>query len=227
MNDTPAYCREQPSPRYQELTRLYGEMHEFDGGDKGVAGQNFNGFSMIPHAETIKELLVKSGSRTVMDYGSGKGLQYKNVVIELPDGTKFQNVVEYWGVDGVTCFDPGVPAFQKMPEGRFDGVVCTDVLEHCPEEDLPWILGEMASKADNFLFATVALYPAAKILPNGENAHCTLKSPEWWRSMFEDVLAVRPDLSHRFELHWIHQMNAKPNSRPPVIFEKVAAPVAA
>ena len=85
----------------------------------------------------------------------------------------------------------------------------------------------MAGKADTFLFATVALYPAAKILPNGENAHCTLKSPDWWRSMFENVLADRPELSHRFELHWIHQMNAKPDSRPPVIYENIAAAAAA
>lgn len=227
MNNAQSFSRENPSPRYRELTRLYGEMHEFDGGEKGAAGQNFNGFSMIPHAETIRNFLVKTGARTVMDYGSGKGLQYRNVAIELPDGSTFENVVAYWGLDKVTCFDPGVPEFQKMPEGRFDAVVCTDVLEHCPEEDLPWILEEMAAKAAKFLFATVALYPAAKILPNGENAHCTLKSPDWWQRLFEDVLAGRPELSYRFELHWIHQMNAEPDSKPPVIFENVAKAAAA
>jgi hypothetical protein len=227
MNNVQTYTREQPSPRYEELSTLYGEMHEFDGGEQGASGQNFNGFSLIPHAEAIRNLIIQTGSQTVMDYGCGKGLQYKNVVIELPDGTKFENVVAYWGLDRVACFDPGVPEFSAMPAAAFDGVVSTDVLEHCPEEDLPWILREMAGKAEKFMFATVALYPAAKILPNGENAHCTLKSPDWWQALLEDVLASRPELSYRFELHWEHMLSAKAAAKPPVVIEKTVRAAAA
>lgn len=228
MNNAETYSRECPSPRYEELTRLYGEMHSgYGGGEKGGEEQIFNGFSLIPHAETIRDMIVRTGARTVLDYGAGKGLQYKNVAIELPDGSKFDNVVAYWGVDQVACFDPGVPEFQNMPTARFDGVVSTDVLEHCPEEDLPWILKEMADKAEHFLFATVALYPAAKIMPNGENAHCTLKAPDWWRALIVDVMTERPDLSYLFELHWTYQVPAQPGQKPPVLIEKHVAAAAA
>jgi hypothetical protein len=84
MNTVGPYSRECPSPRYIELGRLYREMHKgYEADQKGVSEQIFNGFSLIPHVETIKALIDRSGAGTVLDYGSGKGLHYKNVDIEM------------------------------------------------------------------------------------------------------------------------------------------------
>jgi hypothetical protein len=69
-------------------------------------------------------------------------------------------------------------------------VICTDVLEHCPEEDLPWIVGELFGYARLFVFANVACYPAMKTLPNGENAHCTIRPVEFWREIFQNAAAA-------------------------------------
>ena len=223
MKSVEPYNRDNPSPRYRELTRLYAEMHANKGPSGSETEKVFNGFSMLPHAESVKRLIDHSKARTVLDYGSGKGQQYKNVTIEMPDGRSFRNVGKYWGVRQVACFDPGVPAFSRMPPKQFDGVVSTDVLEHCPEEDLPWILQEMVDKATRFVFATVAMYPASKTLPNGENAHCTIKSPDWWRALIDCVTAGRPDLSYRFELHWVYEGSARPEDPRPVIVERLAA----
>lgn len=224
MKTVEPYSRENPSPRYQELTRLYAEMHARKGGAAGTDKEEiFKGFSMLPHAGSVKSLIDRTRARTVLDYGSGKGQQYKNVSIELPDGRKFKNLGKYWGVRQVACFDPGIPAFSRMPTKQFDGVVSTDVLEHCPEEDLPWILQEMVDKANCFVFATIALYPAGKILPNGENAHCTIKPPDWWQALIDCVTANRPDLSYRFELHWVYEGSAQPSDPQPVIVEKLVA----
>ena len=41
--------------------------------------------------------------------------------------------------------------------------------------------------SEMFVFCTIALYPAKKLLPNGENAHITLKSVGWWVDLFEQV----------------------------------------
>ena len=60
-------------------------------------------------------------------------------------------------------------------------MVSTDVLEHIPAEDIPWVLGELFSFADKFVFVTIAGYPAQKIMPNGENAHCTIAPMGWWQ----------------------------------------------
>lgn len=54
-------------------------------------------------------------------------------------------------------------------------MICTDVLEHCPEEDIPWIVDELFAFARKFVYANIACFPARKQLPSGGNAHCTVK----------------------------------------------------
>jgi hypothetical protein len=39
-------------------------------------------------------------------------------------------------------------------------------------------------------------YPAKKLLPNGENAHCTIEPPEWWKAHFDRALGQRPGLRY-------------------------------
>jgi hypothetical protein len=79
----------------------------------------------------------------------------------------------------------------------------------------------MVDKAKLFVFATVAMYPAGKTLPNGENAHCTIKPPDWWRALIDCVTAGRPDLSYRFELLWVYEGSAQPGDREPEIIERL------
>jgi hypothetical protein len=93
-------------------------------------------------------------------------------------------VQEYWGVERIVCFDPAYEPFSRPPQGRFDGVICTDVLEHCPEPDLAWIIAELFGFARQFVFASIACHPALKRLPNGENAHCTVRPPQFWAELF-------------------------------------------
>src|ERR1051326_1125418 len=81
-----------------------------------------------------------------------------------------------------------------LPTGRFDGVVCTDVLEHCPEEDLAWILEEIFSYAARFVYLNVACFPARKTLPSGENAHITIREPDWWHALVAQCSLRHADL---------------------------------
>ena len=176
------YSRSAPSPRYTELLEQYKNVHANGIAEQGISSDAaFAGQSLEPHLISIAELCRTTGAKTVLDYGSGKGSRYAMRDLTLPNGETVQSVQAYWGVDAITCFDPAYPAFSTLPEGMFDGVVCTDVLEHVPEQDVDWILAEIFGYARLFVFAVVASYPAKKVLPNGENAHCTVKSAEWWR----------------------------------------------
>jgi len=195
------YSRAEPSPRYVELIRLYRALHDQGDVAHGIEPENtFDGRSLVPHCQTIRDLVGAFKARTLLDYGSGKGKQYGVVRIEFPDGRVLNSIREFWGVDEIRCFDPGYAQFDKLPEGKFDGVICTDVLEHCPEQDLPWIVAELFSFARRFVFATVALYAAGKTLANGENAHCTLKPVAWWRDLIVATAASHPGVRYRFEL---------------------------
>ena len=140
-----SFSRQNPSSEYTRLLNLYQEHHE------SAAQKNWNkdvypGKSLWPHLGFIRALTQKHKTQTILDYGAGKGLQYKNLRVKEAGKNKIHSSVEkYWDVS-VTCYDPGNVEFQKFPEGTFDGVVSTDVLEHCPREDLSWIIGEMFEK---------------------------------------------------------------------------------
>lgn len=174
------YSRSSPSPHYLRLLSEYRRMHtEGEQFSKIPAAQTFKGQSLPRHAVTIKTLIDKYGARTILDYGSGKGWQYTALQPKLEDGTSFPSIPAYWGVE-VTCYDPGYEPYSRIPTGTFDGVISTDVLEHCPEDDIDWILAEMFGYATKFVFANVACYPAQKRLSSGENAHCTVRPKMWW-----------------------------------------------
>ena len=79
MSET--YSRQSPSPRFQELLALYKRMHtEGDTVNDVPAERTFTGKSLPPHAIAIKKMVDASGARTLLDYGSGKGLQWSGQI---------------------------------------------------------------------------------------------------------------------------------------------------
>jgi hypothetical protein len=179
------FSRENPSPRFQQLGELYRQVHA-SGLAKGAApAKVFSGRSLLQHIGIVRELVQYTGARSILDYGCGKALLYREKNLKLPEGVTIPSVQEFWGVEDIRFYDPGVEEFATRPQGEFDGVVSTDVLEHIPEEDLDWVLGECFTYARGFLYMNIASYPAKKILPNGWNAHVTIQPPEWWRACIE------------------------------------------
>ena len=200
------FSRENPSPRYVELLAYYKEMHEAGIVDQGLPPEKtFDGSSLHFHAGQIRNIIGVLGSRTILDYGAGKGKQYAPMPVELPDGQKFSDIKAFWNVGSIKCFDPGYRPFAQLPKGSFDGVVTTDVLEHCPKEDIPWIIDEIFGFATEFVYANVACYPALKTLPSGENVHCTLESPDWWENIFNTRVKKSPGLRYFAAYDVIHK----------------------
>lgn len=181
------YTRSNPSPRYQQLQVMYRQLHEEGEKQLGLPAEStFNGMSLLPQITRIKALIERTDARTILDYGSGKGQQYA-LPLRRDDGIEFDNIMDFWDVESVQCYDPAYAPFSTLPEGRFHGVVSTDVLEHCPEQDIPWILDEIFAYAERFVYANIACFPAQKRLPNGENAHCTIQPSTWWEAILREV----------------------------------------
>jgi hypothetical protein len=190
-----AYSRHRPSARYKQLLGFYQTLHREGDPAKGQSPQEtFDGRSLPPQAWRIKCLIDMHGARTLLDYGAGKGLPYRVSPFILPDGTTAHDLKTYWGISSVTLYDPGYAPHSALPTGKFDAVISTDMLEHCSEEDLHWILAEMFGFASKFLFANVASFPAKKTLPDGTNAHCTIKPVAWWQQLFIDVARHHPSV---------------------------------
>jgi hypothetical protein len=205
------YSRDNPSPRYRELMAMYRAMHiEGDVAHGIPAEKTFAGISLPRQAHRIRSLIARTGARTVLDYGCGKGTQYRPMPIKQGDVVRWNSIQEYWGVESIRCYDPGYTPFAELPQGKFDGVVCTDVLEHCPGDDLDWIVDGLFGYANRFVFANVACYPAKKTLPNGENAHCTIRPGSFWRALLETSAARHPGVLWEV---WIEENRGAPDER--------------
>ena len=63
------YSREYPSERYEELLKEYELMHD-------TSDQMFNGRSVASFVDVIQHVLKENNCKTLLDYGSGKGLLY-------------------------------------------------------------------------------------------------------------------------------------------------------
>lgn len=133
----------------------------------------FDGQSLTPHAERIGQLLRETNSKTALDFGCGKGLQYKEHRLHQ---------VHHWGLMP-SLYDPGLSALATLPDGPFDAVICTDVLEHVPELFVEETLHKIFSRASRMVYLNISIRLAVKKLPNGENAHCTVKQPDWWMNL--------------------------------------------
>lgn len=154
---------------FEDYKKQYEAMH-----DKG----HFPGKSLkSEYVEIIKSLVEKTYSKTALDFGCGKAKNYKtDPPINHFFGIKSENMKFY---------DIGFKEYEVLPEGQFDGIICTDVLEHVPEPLLDDTLEKIFTKSKKFVFLTVSCGLAMKSLPNGENAHVTVKKPEWWNNKFK------------------------------------------
>jgi hypothetical protein len=199
------YTRVAPSPRYRRLVEQYQLMHLNGETHLGIPPeQTFPGQSLPKEAPRIKRLIKLTGARTILDYGAGKGQQYLPLrITDEAERIDYPDIRSFWGVDDIRCYDPGYQPFTQLPAGKFDGVICTDVLEHCPEEDVPWILEELFVFADKFVYANVACFPARKRLPSGGNAHCTIKPVRWWEEQLERPARSNAQVRYEFRLAYI------------------------
>lgn len=140
----------------QELIEQYKQLHA-SRPDYGSGASFFN---------RIHNLMLDYKCRTMLDYGCGKGMFVSKV-------RKAGKII----ADG---YDPAVPTYNLMPRGYFDAVVCLDVLEHIPVEEVDDFIRPIAYLCNRFLFFNISCREAKEVLPNGENAHCTVRSPLWW-----------------------------------------------
>lgn len=142
--------------------------------EKGVW---FKGTAIKGYTGDIAHLVQETQSKTLLDYGCGKAMYWLE-----------RKIHEEMGVPLPYLYDPGVVKHNhpiksvKPPAGSaFDGVICTDVLEHVenPEE----VLGELFAYATKFLFMTISCRPSndKKKLPDGRGLHISVFPPEWWR----------------------------------------------
>ena len=114
----------------------------------------------------------KYSPKSIIDYGCGKGGVTLALQEAYPDMT-------------VQGYDPGNSNFNTRPEGIFDMLVSTDVLEHIEPVFLENVLKHMNELFTKIAFLIIATSPAKKFLPDGRNAHLIVENPGWWKPLIE------------------------------------------
>lgn len=136
----------------------------------------FRGLTTLIFADHIHDMVKKHDVKTLLDYGCGRGVQYG------PD----MDLAGKWGVK-VECYDPAVPEFSRLIGHQVDMVICVDVLEHIPEEELHDVIKEIFSLAKKCVFLTVCPRAAKKVLPDGRNCHLTIRPLVWWEHLIKEI----------------------------------------
>ena len=147
------------------LEEEYRRMHQ-----KGA----FTGGSLAKHVDEIKKLVSDHDVKTLLDYGCGKAKCHNEKL-----------------ASSVTLYDPYCEPYTTHPEGTFDMVICTDVLEHVPEDEVGPLLHKLMHLADKVLFLAISTRPARKTFTNGENVHVTVRPKEWWEGMLETMRDIK------------------------------------
>lgn len=105
--------------------------------------------------------------KSILDYGCGKGTLIDDIQKRYPS---------------IRCYkyDPSITEYDTIPVAQADMVLNTDVLEHIPVDNIDDVLRNISSITQNVYF-NLHHGRASTVLPNGENAHCTVRSPNWYR----------------------------------------------
>jgi hypothetical protein len=151
-----------------DLISLYREI--------AARGVQFRGLSVLQHADEIGQIIADTGAKTLLDYGCGAGCAYMD-----PHFLHAQ-----WGVDRPFLYDPAFDEHAIKPTGlEFDGVLCSDVLEHVEADRVVTLIGYLFAHSRQFVWASVCTRPAKKLFKDGRNMHVTVRRMSWWQNLFE------------------------------------------
>ena len=166
----------------EKLIKLYEEMAK-DGYSRtdGTEVKNaFNDFELRKFRNILKEKILDNKIDTLLDYGGG-GSNWNAPNFEPTTG---ETAKKFFKLNEVTKFEPARNLMNKI---KSDCVVCMDVLEHIFLADVPNVVDELFSLTNKLLIINVACYKAAAKLPTGENAHITIRSPDWWKGLIDGI----------------------------------------
>lgn len=111
----------------------------------------------------------------ILDFGCGKSKLIENLIDFFASSSFKFEFIKY---------DPAVEIYSLRPQGNFDLVINTDVLEHIHQQELDIILKDIRSFSKN-CFINISTRLANTILPNGQNAHVTVKPCNWWFNLLK------------------------------------------
>ena len=176
------------SAKGQELIEMYKIMANNYKVEDGSTIKN--GYDMF-NAGFYKDFLLSQFSdydiKTLLDYGCG-GSDWNDTNFTKDK----KSAINFFRLDKVYRYEPA----RYIDERKLaDCVICFDVLEHIFLSDIPNFVRDIFRYAKKLVILNVACYPARALLPNGENAHITVRHGVWWKGLVDCISTEFPDIN--------------------------------
>lgn len=157
---------------YREVQR---KLHENP--DYGRASEGY--------APLVAKMIDQFEVDELLDYGAGKLRLLKTIADKRLVSRRFRYV-------------PYEPADERYSERPMpcEMVACIDVLEHVEPECLDEVMDDLRRITARIGFFTIHCGPAAKVLPDGRNAHLIQEGLAFWV----------PRLDQRFDIQTVQRM---------------------
>lgn len=128
------------------------------------------GTSSVKYVRFLRPQIRLLNPKSILDYGCGQSRFLESLALDpTPE---------------LLRYDPAIPDYATPPSTAAELLVNIDVLEHIDEADLDGVLSQMRSLCEEAIIV-VDTSPAKHTLPDGRNAHVTLRSHDWWREQIE------------------------------------------
>ena len=129
--------------------------------------------------------------KKAIDVGCGRanGVQYsRNKGFDVYGCDISEGAIKCWEERGVAEYCKVAPANKlSYEDNEFEMVVCSEVLEHIPEEDTIDSLKEIFRIGSDKYFFTIALKPETIPLGGFIQTHINIHPAEWWFQKFGEV----------------------------------------
>ena len=127
------------------------------------------GHSSEKMLKDILPLVKEIKPKTILDYGCGQS----KLIDKLPAKRRYR-------------YDPAIEKYAQLPMKPVDLIICIDVLEHIPKKEIKNTLLGIKAICPKVIF-DIGIKPAKHVLPNGKNAHCTVKPINWWMTKIKKI----------------------------------------
>jgi hypothetical protein len=131
------------------------------------ASPNWAGYGSYQYIFPLKKIVKQYKCSTMLDYGCGKGLQYTNK-------NNFANLI---GISQYILYDPAYEQHAVLPDGKWDMVVCLDVLPFIPEADIDAVIDLMLGRCTKI--CVIALHKITRI--KTKKPLVCIKDYQWWQ----------------------------------------------
>ncbi len=148
-----------------------------------ITFQNYRAFDgggvRVLYDKIIQELENRK-SVTILDYGCGEALQWHSQALRKKT-ISFPNLIGE-KLQGFYRYDPAYEIYNKKPTTKFDFVLCGDVLEHVPDEELDNFFVDINSYVEDkgIVFYSISTNLSRNSFLDGSNMHINIKSPSEW-----------------------------------------------